>query len=292
MDVRRERFEFKYLVPLTAVPDLRRAFAPLVEPDHFAQCRPEGYLVHSIYLDTPRLTHYHEKLDGIRDRRKVRIRGYNEGGAEAPVFLEIKHKHNAAISKSRARLRCRDLEPFLATGEISRYVAGPDGSRDRGDAGRILYQIHRHHLRPVILIHYRRQAFFRRFDPSVRITFDHDLRSTPFPALDELYRTEGAVPSLPGQCVLEVKFHEELPPWLERLLAGFGLERTSISKYTICLDEHRVPERLGVNGKVPMLARWPVAPPALRPLSGVLVEPLWLDPARMPTAPRRAAATA
>ncbi|MFA6111045.1 MAG: polyphosphate polymerase domain-containing protein [Candidatus Latescibacterota bacterium] len=292
MDVRRERREYKYLIPEAAVAELGAAFSPFVEPDDHARCRPEGYTVHSIYLDTPRLTHYHEKLDGIRDRRKVRVRGYDEGGADAPVFLEIKHKHDMAISKSRARLCCRDLEPFLATGEIARYVAGPDGSRDRTDAGRVLYQIHRHHLRPVILIHYRRQAFFRRFDPSVRITFDHDLRSTPFPALDELHRTVGAVPSLNGNCILEVKFHDEMPPWLERLLTAFGLDRTSLSKYTICLDEHGVPERLGVTGKVPMLAQWPTAPPALRPPSGVLVEPLWLDPTRMAMAPRRAAATA
>lgn len=289
MDVRRERREYKYLVPESAMAELERAFSPFVEPDDFARCRPEGYTVHSIYLDTPRLTHYHEKLDGIRNRRKIRIRGYDEDGPDAPVFLEIKHKHDMAISKSRARLCRRDLVPFLTTGEISRYVAGPDGSRDRADAGRILYQIHRYHLRPVILIHYRRQAFFRRFDRSVRITFDHDLRSTPFPALNELYRTRGALPSLARRGVLEVKFHDEMPPWLERLLAGFGLERTSVSKYTICLDEHGVPDRLGASGKVPMLAHWPTTPP--RPPLEVITEPRWPAPDRVPAAEPRALAT-
>ena len=50
---------------------------------------PEGYHVHSLYLDSPAYELYHETTEGVKNRFKLRMRFYDDS-PEAPVFLEIK----------------------------------------------------------------------------------------------------------------------------------------------------------------------------------------------------------
>jgi hypothetical protein len=244
VDNHRERFEFKYLVPAALLTDLRRAIAPFVEADPHARDQAGRYTVHSIYFDTRGFDYYDEKLSGLKNRKKVRVRGYDEQKAGSPVVLEIKRKNGMAVTKSRAWLPYSSLEALFAAGDVERYV-GPHARdpEELEDARRFFYHVHRRGLRPVILIHYEREAFFYRFDPTVRITFDKNLRSAPSPALADLFGEGRALPSLSGRFVLELKLQQGIPSWLKSILENFGLERTSVSKYTICLDEHGLPTR-------------------------------------------------
>lgn len=242
MDVKKDRFEFKYLVPAADLADLRQAIAPFVEIDRHARDESNDYTVHSVYFDSPALDYYHEKMAGIKIRKKVRVRGYNEPRSDSPIFIEIKRKNNMAISKNRAWFPHHHLKALFASGHVERYIE-PCASdpRDLEDARRFFYHVYRYSLRPVILIHYEREAFFRKFDPSVRITFDKNLRSNPFPALGDLFCENKVTPSLLGYFILEVKFYQGIPSWLKTILEDFGLEREAVSKYTICLDEHGIP---------------------------------------------------
>ena len=242
MDVKKDRFEYKYQVPATALSDLRQALAPFVDLDRYARKDSGDYTVRSIYFDTCALDYYQEKMTGLKIRKKLRVRGYNQRQIDSPTFIEIKRKNNMAISKNRAWVPYRHLENLFAGGDIERYV-GPHAAdpRDLEDAQRFFYHVYRYSLRPVVLIHYEREAFFRKFDPSVRITFDKNLRSNSFPALEDLFVENSAVPSLSGFFILEAKFYLGLPSWFKAILENFGLEREAISKYCICLDEHGVP---------------------------------------------------
>ena len=245
MDAKKDRFEFKHLVPNKDLARLRRALAPFVEKDPHVRKESGEYTVHSIYFDTGGLEYYHQKVAGIQRRKKVRIRGYNEREEGSPVFLEIKRKNNMAISKNRAWLRHGHLEELFASGNVEEYIRETDGNPgDREDARRFFYHMYRYSLRPVVLIHYEREAFFRKLNSSVRLTIDKNLRSSPFPALADLFAEGRTVDSLSGFFILEVKFHQGLPSWLRTILDDFGLERTSVSKYTIGLDEHGIPENV------------------------------------------------
>jgi hypothetical protein len=96
------RLEYKYLVPGELLPRLRRMIAPFVETDaHAVVYGTRGYTVRSIYFDTRALDFYHEKLAGLEARKKLRLRGYNGNGARCVVFLEIKRKHAASVTKNR-----------------------------------------------------------------------------------------------------------------------------------------------------------------------------------------------
>ena len=58
--------------------DIRRALKPYIRLDNFAAKTSSGeYTVRSIYFDTRNMDFYHEKIEGLRVRKKIRVRGYN-----------------------------------------------------------------------------------------------------------------------------------------------------------------------------------------------------------------------
>ena len=237
--------KYKYLVPLDSLTDLRNAIRPFVEMDGFMKNGANEYCVHSIYYDTRSFDCYHEKLAGIQHRKKVRVRGYNEPYDDSYIFLEIKRKDNKLISKNRAPFLLKNFQPFFETKDIGKYIINGNGSsRAYDDARRFFYQVYRHSLSPVINIHYNREAYFYTFDQSVRITFDKFLRSKPCPNVRDLFRENPVRHSLNGFFILEIKWHDNsrgMPLWLEDIIGGFGLRKAALSKYCICLDEHRIP---------------------------------------------------
>src|SRR5688572_5539744 len=71
------RYEIKYVMPAVAVPRLRAELARRLDVDsHGAGGR--GYGVWSLYYDTRDLRFYWEKVEGLRFRRKLRIRHYGD----------------------------------------------------------------------------------------------------------------------------------------------------------------------------------------------------------------------
>ena len=238
-----QRLEYKYLFPMSALDAVRREIRPYVEADPHARKREDNtYTVRSIYMDTPNFECYRTKVDGMCYRFKYRVRGYDTPMGRDVIFLEIKRKRVNAISKNRAPLHFEDLSALLQTGDIDSHILSFSGNgREKADAGRYLYHYHAKGLRPVVLIHYDREAYVGRFDDSLRITFDKNLRSGIYPALDDLYSEERARFAMTQSFILEVKFHHGLPAWVTALIRRHGLMRQSLSKYTICLESHREP---------------------------------------------------
>jgi VTC domain-containing protein len=233
------RIEYKYLVPNALLPRLRSEVLPHVVPDLPPGSTSADYTVRSVYFDTPHLDCYEEKADGLKMRNKFRVRGYGRDGTKSSVvFLEIKRKCEAFIKKHRAPLAPEDVEAFLESRDIDRYIAGDTGpSREKEDALRFLYHYGRHGLRPTVLVVYDREAFKGRFDSSLRITFDKNVRGTPFPSLDGLFADDGLRAALPGSFILEVKFFRyALPHWVRSLVERHELRRLALSKYAMCIE--------------------------------------------------------
>ncbi|MCK5075627.1 MAG: VTC domain-containing protein, partial [Calditrichia bacterium] len=83
-----KRLEYKYLVPKTLLPVLRSMILPYVEIDEYvSKTGKNNYTVRSIYFDTKNFNLYQEKLTGIKLRKKVRIRSYNQETPSSPLFL-------------------------------------------------------------------------------------------------------------------------------------------------------------------------------------------------------------
>jgi hypothetical protein len=156
------------------------------------------------------------------------------------VFLEIKRKNEDYIDKSRALLRWRDIESvFAGYGPvINRFPFRPDSPGDIA-ARRFLFHYHRRRMLPAVLVTYEREAFFSRFDPTLRITIDKNVRSRLYPSLASLYQDRGSVFLTPGHFVFEVKFHRGLPRWLPALVTRLDISRSAFSKFALGIDRQR-----------------------------------------------------
>jgi CRISPR/Cas system-associated exonuclease Cas4 (RecB family) len=228
------RFERKYLVKNSDLDLFREAIQPFVEPDTFGVSNGKAvseYVVRSIYFDTADFKALHEKIDGVKERKKLRVRGYNSYAAGNKVFLEIKRKSNDRISKNRALVSFDSLQDSLDFGEIlSKDEHYPDSMIQ--DANKFFYYLKLHHMRPVCLVTYNREAFMGKFDESLRITFDKNINVALFPKLTDLYREDILTPVWTDCFILEVKYFEKkMPHWLRILVDRFKLERKALSKF-------------------------------------------------------------
>ena len=235
------RVEFKYLVSNDLLDAIRDDLRPYVRADALGGAQRDGqYTVRSIYYDTPDLDCYDTKLDGLKVRNKFRIRGYDRRVHDSLVFLEIKRKYAAFIAKHRSPLWSRDLEAFLRSTDVERYIIASEGSeRERRDAQRFLYHYHRRRLVPAVLVVYDREAFQGRFDSSIRITFDKALRRAASPTPANMYDEGFLEPAMAHSWIFEVKFFRcALPAFVRSIIRRYELPRMALSKYAICLDSH------------------------------------------------------
>lgn len=234
------RYEYKYLVPNSLLCELRKELFPFMELDEFAKKQKSGeYTVRSIYYDSPQFSCYTEKLNGLQIRNKYRIRGYDKQSNESVTFLEIKHKNTNCISKKRAPLYYKNVIKSLNSGCVDNYVLSFSGNgAEKKDAQKFLYYYYMKNLRPAVLVIYDREAFVGKFDSSLRLTFDKNLRSVIYPDLDQLYNEDKAKPTMINNFIFEVKFFGTLPMWIKSLISNYDLNRRALSKYTMTLDSH------------------------------------------------------
>ena len=231
--------EYKYLVPNGMIDHLRNEMKDFLEPDKYASIRPQKeYTVRSIYYDTKNLDAYYEKLDGIKNRKKLRIRGYNELEVKSIIFLEIKCKLESFTYKYRSMLNYDNLSDLLFTGDLQSYIL-KKGDNLIENAGRFLFHLHKKRLKPVSLVTYDREAFFSKFDSNLRITFDKNLRYSSFPSIDELYREDILKKAMKKHFILEIKFYRGYSGHLLKIIQQFNLARLSVSKYQICFDAEK-----------------------------------------------------
>lgn len=227
----RLRYERKYLVSNTVLAELRARILPFVQPDAHAKPvdgRPQ-YTVRSIYYDSISHRALDEKIEGLKDRKKLRVRGYGQRERDSLVFLEIKRKISDRIGKHRARVPFNDLGELLDFGDITLLT---DTAREGDDARRFLFNIHRHGMRPATLVTYDREAYHGLFDPGLRITFDKNIRTLTAPELGGLWSEAGLSQPWPGHFIFEVKYFENpMPAWTRSVLQEFELRHQALSKY-------------------------------------------------------------
>lgn len=222
------RKEYKYFVPTYLLAELRERVRIHAELDPYCEDLPQFcYQVRSIYLDTPRDRFYFEKLDGHRNRKKLRIRVYNEQGSSAFAFLEIKRKRDDGVYKERARVALDQIEGLLNGGDFPAPQAGPRSV----PVSKFVYLVKTLNLTPRVLITYDREAYFGKDDDDVRVTFDLHPRSLDAPLLQDIYREQDLQLFTEPNFIFEIKFNDRLPFWARMVIRDFCLRREAISKY-------------------------------------------------------------
>ncbi len=239
------RYEYKYFVPMSKLEMLRQLIGPFTRLDPYAAQQPaKEYTVRSIYFETPDFECYQTKIEGLKHRNKVRLRGYNTYDGTNVVFMEIKRKYEAPILKNRAMVHFNEFKK-IAKGEaaLEDYLKnGGDKIPHALDNGkRFFYNLYARKMKPVICVVYEREPYLNlqpEKENDLRITLDKNLRSRAYPTIDDLFDQSQMVSALSGYFILEVKFNKAYPVWMKPIIGVMGLHRESASKYCICIDSH------------------------------------------------------
>ena len=220
------RHEYKYLISRQAAELLKRRLPHFMQRDSHAG--PSGtYTIRSLYFDDPDFTAFREKVDGVDNRTKYRIRCYDYS---AKLFrLEKKEKKGHLTRKTGQTIRTADVLSLQKT-PASRCPKTPEGLTEEL---RLLCAARG--TRPMVLVDYDRTPFVCA-NGNTRITLDENLRTDPY-CRDIFGPVNAMIPVMePDQVILEVKFDDFLPGYLSDCLADIPKVPMAISKFALCLN--------------------------------------------------------
>ncbi|WP_223884105.1 VTC domain-containing protein [Micromonospora craniellae] len=244
------RYEVKYVVPVGDVPALRAELDARMGRDSHGD--RAGYGVWSVYYDTDRLRFYWEKIEGLRFRRKLRVRHYGDRSTitdDSIVHVEIKQRVNRVTQKRRVALPYRLARDFCDRREMVAHH--PD---QRAFLEEVLELVCGLDLRPVAMTGYQREAFVGRdSDVGLRVTIDHRVRGRDRDFhLGAEAENRLIVPAT--LAVVEIKANERVPYWLTDLAARANLSIVRMSKY--CQSDTEFDEQLADRVDVESFARY------------------------------------
>ena len=225
------RFEFKYVLPEGLRNEIETELAYFLTLDPYVAARVgRKYFVRSLYFDDPFYSDYYEKSDGLKQRKKFRIRTYtNDPNEGCATFLEIKGRYNAFVFKHRSPLHGLTTDDLLrCNGNMAQIVVTK--TENSPVLNQFKFDLERKRYKPVMLIDYMRRPYISKYAPEFRLTFDDTLRGTYtdmlFPRL-----SHKSIALMRGFTVMEVKFKSHIPSWFHRVIQSYELRRISVSKY-------------------------------------------------------------
>ena len=193
--------------------------------DHDKNVGPDGaYRVTSLYFDTPYDSALREKIDGVNQREKFRLRYY--GTDPSFIRLEKKYKVNGLCGKRSAWMAQKQVEEllsgsyeFLLDSENALFIEFYSKLKGKG-------------LRAKTVVRYDREAFL--YAPgNVRITLDRDIR-TGLGNVDFLNPKIFYLCAMEPGTVLEVKYDAFLPELVRMAVQVPGRQAAACSKYALC----------------------------------------------------------
>jgi hypothetical protein len=223
------RYEFKYLLPQNRRNDIEDEISHFMEFDgHIHEDLENAYIVRSLYFDNPEATNYYEKIDGLRTRKKYRIRTYgHEWSDDLPIYLEEKGRYKERTFKHRIQIKLEELPIFYDASrrfELLELYPGIPLIES------FVFNTIRRLSNPVVLVDYLRRPFMSQYDMNFRVTFDSHLRAA---STDQLFPDARSswLASDAGYTIIEIKFFRRIPSWFHRILQAHNLQRLSISKF-------------------------------------------------------------
>lgn len=214
------RKEIKYVVNLQETARLKRRLAPLMKEDPHNGIN--GYVVRSLYFDTPFDTDFEEKVDGYDNRKKIRLRVYDPEAGSAK--LELKEKSGTAQRKRSLLLTRTEAEQMIRGGY------GFLKEREEELASWLYVTLTSKCYRPKCIVEYDRFAYYLDYNET-RVTFDAGLRAGEgnyniFDKNPVLYPVSGR-----GEATLEVKYSGFLFTCIKNELTPYEKMAVSNSKY-------------------------------------------------------------
>ena len=184
----------------------------------------------SQYYDSPHLDFFHDKIEGVGIRDKVRLRTYGHRYEEgATTFLEIKQRQNDLVRKFRYRMP--DFHPEQLDPRNWRF---DDAEMEAAFQSLSL----RYRLRASAQTWYQREAYEGAVESDLRVTFDSVLRGLhPGEVLTRELLFDDARRLMPDTLViLEVKATRGVPRWIHEGVLAAELRQQTIPKYVTAVE--------------------------------------------------------
>ena len=216
------RHEIKHLITQADAIAIRNNLTAIAESD--PHVKDDGsYTIRSLYFDDMRNTALWEKLDGVNERRKFRIRYYNDDLSF--IMLECKQKRDNVGCKLQQRLTEDEVRKIM-DGDIS-WMA----TSGKPLLVTLYVEMKSKQLKPKCVVEYKRIPFV--YGPgNVRVTIDWNIRTGP---PGQFLDPAGLTLPVDGDpMLLEVKWDEYLPNVIRRAADLKGRYQGAFSKYATC----------------------------------------------------------
>ena len=213
------RHEYKHSITPADMVTLRMRLSAVMQHDSFTV--GGKYFIRSLYFDNIFDKALFEKLNGVNQREKFRIRYYN--GDTSFIRLEKKAKFGGLSSKLRAQLTYGQAD-LLARGI-------PVRSSKNELIDELAFKMDTQLLKPKTIVDYTREAFVYPAG-NVRITLDYNIRTGMDPT--ELLDPNCVTVPTGEDIILEVKWDEYLPSAIEQAVQLGSRQTSSFSKYAAC----------------------------------------------------------
>lgn len=216
------RHEWKHEISYADMLLLRQRLRAVAKTDEHAV---DGrYEIRSLYFDNASDKALREKLDGISQREKFRIRYYN--GDTSLIHLEKKSKIGGLCNKQTTTLTADEAQA-IADGNT-------EWMRESKDVlvQELYIKMATEGLRPKTIVDYTREPFVYAAG-NVRVTLDYNIR-TGLMCTDFLNVDCVTIPAGDAPIVLEVKWDEFLPEIIRDIVQLENRRSGAYSKYAAC----------------------------------------------------------
>lgn len=214
------RIEKKYDVAEEVAANLKRILSIGLKED--LHNTGGGYRVRSLYFDSIYDGDYMDKLDGLKDRKKIRLRIYNL--KKEAVKLEMKEKRGQ-YQRKRTLSISKEMSKEMIKGNYNQLLG-----YDNPLAKELYCILQQGVYKPKCIVEYNRYAYIGH-ENNVRITLDGKIAFSE--AKYDLFSERLGLSPVGMNTILEVKYDHFLPYYIKDFLNLADKKEVAFSKYTM-----------------------------------------------------------
>lgn len=225
------RHELKFVINSTQAEILKYRLSLIMDVDSNSKNEDNTYFIRSLYFDDIYGSAYYEKIDGLEQREKYRIRIYNFD--DSFIRLERKEKNRDLTHKEQTSITKEECLHFI-NGDFDLIDTSKSKLLEDFVIKNKLNQI-----RADVIVDYRRLAYTYPVC-DVRVTFDEHIKSGRFNCnlFDKDILSFDVLE--PNESVLEVKFNNTIPKHIAQVLMTIPSIRLAVSKFALCKEKKEV----------------------------------------------------
>lgn len=224
-----QRYEKKYILTKAQHEQFLERVNAYIEMDQFGEST-----ICNLYYDTPSYELIRSSIEKPVYKEKLRLRSYGIPRKEDETFIEIKKKYDGIVYKRRIELPFEESKMYLDHG-----ISPSKGNQIKKE---IDYFISYYQPVKKMYIAYDRTAMIGKYDDSIRVTFDRNIRYRMY-ELDLGKGDYGTLVLSPETVLMEIKVAGAYPLWMVSILSDLQLYPTSFSKYGSCYQRELMKQK-------------------------------------------------